>query len=269
MPSDSKINRSWLGVVPVGGEALCPPAINRRGPSAAHIAARDARMPAQVVQRPNKVVNREQTALPICDNLILRQTVQINRDIGGLASKRFSPTRKTTTPVFSAHAIEASLRRRLLALGPSVHVESAGLQRPVIGEQTRRPRQLEVAASPDANTFDPLQFQRTIHPTAATPARWADVPVGMIVEADHCDRLPYPPQLESCKIMKITGTVENEVGQLRVKSVKKALHGSCRRAVAQTRSPIARINRRHRQISGRPGGIEVEMDTGGHRVSPL
>jgi len=256
-------------MVPLPDEALCPPAINRRGAGAAHVPAHDARAAAQVIQRPEKVVGREQTALPIRDSLIFRQTVQIDRDIGRLAGERFRPTRKTTAPVFPSHAIETSLCRWLLALGPCVHFELAGFQRAVIGEQTRRPRQLEVAASPNANTLDLPQFQRAIHPTAATPARRADIPVGMVVEADHSGRLPYPSQPKSGEIMKITGAVENKVSQLRVDLVKEAFNDSCGRAVAQTRPPIARIERRHRQITGRPGRIKVEMNASHHRISSL
>ena len=246
-------------MVPIRGKLLFPAGIFRRRVRAANIAANNSRAFPNFSQRPFNVRHDKPPVLPICDDVLRAETIEIDRDVNARANEPRRERLKTFAPVFAQdRAAPLSISRRPI-VRPRMHFEPAFSFGAAIRENIVRPPAFEISAAPDRNVLDVQQLERTVDPTAAAPFRRSNVPVRMIVERNENDWFADVPQPESGQIMKIARTVENERTKLRIEFAKKFLHNPRRRRKTQLRPPFPRVNRGQTECLLRPGVIEIKM----------
>src|SRR5437870_8600024 len=93
--------------------------------------------------------------------------------------------------------------------------QRAGAFRFAIPEKLMRPPALEISAAPNGDLPDVRQLERAIDPAAATPARRADIPIGMIIKGDERDRFVCRSKPQSGQMMKVARAVEDKLAEFR------------------------------------------------------
>src|SRR5205814_1473165 len=157
-----------------------------------------------------KIDNAKAATLPVCHRLFRAKTIEIDRDINASSSKGFNKFVKVPAPVIPQNgAATFSIFCRTL-VRPGMHFENACSLRAAISENLVRPPALKIPATPNGDTAHLRKFQRAIDPTAATPFRWAHIPIWMIVEGNKCDRVRDSSEPERSQIMEITGAVKQK-----------------------------------------------------------
>ena len=136
-----------------------------------------------------------------------------------------------------------------------------------ISEDLVRPPAFKIPATPNAHVAHMTKLQCAIHPTAASPFRWAHVPIRMIIERNNDDRPGNAAQPERRQIMKIARAVKQK-GRREVCFVVAIKLGdqARRRREAQLWSPIAHVSNRQAQGLILPRIIELEMKTARRKV---
>src|SRR5205823_10467481 len=84
-----------------------------------------------------------------------------------------------------------------------------------IPEKLMRPPALEIPATPNRDLPDMRQLQRAINPAAATPARRADIPIGVIVEGNESDRFGRRSKPQAGQMMKVARAIKDKFRELR------------------------------------------------------
>lgn len=240
----------------------------RRRICPANIATDDRRFRAQFFQRPGDIVQTEFSVLPVRHRLPGSQTIEIDRDVNFPAREPDDETGKFVAPVRAKNCAASLLIFRRPIIRPRVYFERARAFRTPVSKNLPRPPALKIPTTPHAHFPHLRQFKRAIHPTAATPAWRADIPVRMIIEGDHDDRRADLPKPKSAQVMKISRAVKCERRQPRAVFFDELFNHARRRAEAQTRPPNPRIEPRQIEPAKSPGVVQIEMQRGRQSLLP-
>ncbi len=123
-----------------------------------------------------------------------------------------------------------------------------------------RPPTLEIPATPNRDLPDMRQLQRAIDPAAATPARRADIPIGMIIEGNERYWFAHGSKPQSGQMMEVTRAVEDKFAKLRPDLAIKLLDRPRRSRKTKVRSPLRRVDGGQAVRDLVPGGVEIKMN---------
>jgi hypothetical protein len=245
-------------MVPIAGESLEAASVDGWRVGAADIAAYETAAFAKRADCPGDVFGGEEAVFPIGNGVLGAEAIHVDGDVHVLTFDALDEGGEAFEPGAVRHAIEAALGGRGLALGPGVDFEPAGLEGGAVAEEAGGEGELEVAAAPDADLADVVQFQRAVDPGATAPFGGANVPVGVIVKGDESEGLGETAEEDGGEVVEVAGAVEDERGELARDLFVKGIDEGAASEVAEARTPGLRVVGRHlRDLA--PGAVEIEM----------
>ena len=217
-------------------------------------------MVPQRLQSPPNVIEIKSSAFPICAGVIRRQTIQVDRNVNVRADQLVRESFKLFPPIFAQNRAAAFLCAWRPIVRPRMNGQRPSAFRFAIAKDLSRPPALKISASPNCRLSDVRQFQCTIDPPTATPARRANVPVRMIIKRNQRDRFLDSSKPQSGQMMKVARAVKNESAEMRLNFAIKLFNCSGRRGETKVRPPSRRINPRQIVCNLAPGIVEIELN---------
>ena len=210
-------------------------------------------------QSPDKIGNGKAAILPIRYCFLHPQTIEIDRHIEIGAIEGAGKLIEMLAPILAENRAASLLIPPGTIVSPRMHFQPAGALGTMIPENVMGPPAFEIAAAPNVELAHVRKIERAIDPTATSPFRRANIPVGMIIEGNNDHRLRHPAQPERSEIMEVARTVEDERRESRFVFAVKIFYQRRRRGKAKRWSPILSIDHRDLQRVRRPRRIEIEM----------
>jgi hypothetical protein len=226
----------------------------------------------QFSERPFNIRDGESSVLPVRQRFFVAKTIEIDRHINIRAVEIRDKLFEQAAPVFPQdRAGTLSIFRRAI-VGPGMDLEAAASLCAAVRKNVVWPPAFKISTAPDRDMLNMGKLESAIDPTAACPLRRRDRPIGMIVERNQNERLVELAQPKRTQIMVIARTVKRERRQvraglaLRLEFAIKIFDDPWRRAEAELRAPLARIDYRQRQRGTSPGVVEIKMYRAGQRA---